>query len=318
MSTPAAASGTTLSAAGTAVTPSCGLRVPFRSRRRVVGSPGVDLGCGRCGRRLVLAHVSAHGIAASGPRTKDSHSPKVTTCGQPRLRRARNAAQPPGAHDRRKWCRKGTGAPLAPLQAITGSADVTSLPRSRHVRPPATSATSGRHSAHCAPRTRTPRRVRTGSPRGVRSRCPRGARHPAGCAVGVHGVRPHPAGPDPHPRPPGLIAANQGHFADRACTSQGPQTLRSDSRPCEDPVPPTHVPPCAVRCEGNGPFRPLRGGPPGHGISKPEPVELCLGSSYRPHAQRPSDTTLISSRLDRPPLRDDRPGKIRYSPVCFG
>ena len=63
---------------------------------------------------------------------------------------------------------------------------------------------------------------------GVRHDPRRGARPvPAG--------RRHPARPDPHPRLPGLIAANHGHFADRACTSQGPQTLRSDSGPCEDP-----------------------------------------------------------------------------------
>ena len=91
----------------------------------------------------------------------------------------------------------------------------------------------GRHvgslSAHCTPHNGTPHAAH-----GVRP-------HPAACAVGVQGVRPHPAGPDPHPRLPGLIAADQGHFADRARTSQSPQTLRSDSGLCEDPVTPRHV-----------------------------------------------------------------------------
>ena len=85
-------------------------------------------------------------------------------------------------------------------------------------------------SAHFAPRNGTPHAAH-----GVR-------RHPAACAVGVQGCDRTRRDPDPHPRLPGLIAANQGHFADRARTSQSPQTLRSDSGLCEDPVTAHHAP----------------------------------------------------------------------------
>jgi hypothetical protein len=127
----------------------------------------------------------------------------------------------------------------------------------------------GPRSAHFAPRTGTSHALH-----GVR-------RHPAACAVGLRGMRGHPAWPD-LTRLPGLIGAirtpvtcpahpgaargdlgaaardlhphslsgacrpalapNQGHFADRARTSHSPQTLRSDNVLCEGPVTPRHVP----------------------------------------------------------------------------
>ena len=53
------------------------------------------------------------------------------------------------------------------------------------------------------------------------------------------------AGRDHPPKPETSAPPHPSHFADRARTSQGPQTLRSDSGPCEDPVTPhatRHVP----------------------------------------------------------------------------